>query len=262
MWKPVRPLAYHIQTAPHFWSNHVLGELILGSFWLTNHASFLVQSTEDTGTSLPDLFEAYNSPRFSTRVNRVQSKKMSANRDASNEPCQNICSLLNDFVTRRHEKVLRPLHFADMSLSQFSAELECYLSVLDSGGSIAFCRGEKLASIQLSQRLETLFQTPTPRVLDGPQLTWTTIILAVGPRFDGSSPLRVGDSLVEFAEDDLELLRSGAPWRFLNPWPDKGDCTKELQSSEMTLQEINETRQMLHQGIELSFLCSVYCARC
>jgi hypothetical protein len=145
-------------------------------------------------------------------------KKMSANHEALTEPCSNTCSQLNDFVTRRHDKVLRPLHFADMSLSQFSAELEWYLSVLDSGGSIAFCRGEKLASIRLSQRLETLFQTPTPRVLDGPQLTWTTVILAIGPRFDGSSTLRVSESLVEFAEDDLELLKSGAPWRFLNPW--------------------------------------------
>ncbi|OKP12443.1 hypothetical protein PENSUB_1928 [Penicillium subrubescens] len=175
---------------------------------------------------------------------------MSANHEALNGPCPNMYSELNDFITRRHDKVLRPLHFADISLSQFSAELECYLSVLDSGGSIAFCRGEKLASIQLSQRLETLFQTPTPRVLDGPQLTWTTVILAIGPRFDGPPTLRVGESLVEFAEDDLELLRSGAPWRFLNPWPDKGDCTKELQSGEMTLQEINESRQILHQVLD------------
>lgn len=144
---------------------------------------------------------------------------MAANREALNEPCPSLCSQLNDFVTRRHDKVLRPLHFADMSVAQFSAKLEGYLSVLDSGGSIAFCRGEKLASIRLSQRLETLFQNPTPRVLDGPQLTWTTVILAIRPHFDGSSKLRVGDSLVEFAEDDLELLRSGAPWRFLNPIP-------------------------------------------
>jgi hypothetical protein len=184
---------------------------------------------------------------------------MSPNREVFNEPWLTIGNQLNDFVTRRHDKVLRPLHFADMSLSQFSAELEGYLSVLDSGGSIAFSRGEELASIRLSQRLETLFKTPIPLVLDGPHLTWTTIILVVGPRFDGSSTLRIGESLVELAEDDLELLKSGAPWRFLNPWPDKGDCKKELRSSEMTLQEIKETRQILHQGIEITLLlCVVY----
>lgn len=184
---------------------------------------------------------------------------MSTNREIFNQPCPSISNQLSDFVTRRHDKALRPLHFADMSLSQFSAELGSYLSVLDSGGSIAFCRGEKLASIRLSQRLETIFRTPMPRMLDGPQLTWTTIILVVGPLFDGSSTLRIGESLVELAEDDLELLRSGAPWRFLNPWPDKGDCTKELRSSEMTLQEIKETRQVLHQGKGAFFsLCVAY----
>ena len=136
---------------------------------------------------------------------------MSANREIFNEPCLTISNQLSDFITRRYNKALRPLHFADMSLSQFSAELECYLLVLDSGGSIALCRGEKLASIHLSQRLETIFRTLLPRMLDGPQLTWTTIILVVSPRFDGSLTLRIGESLVELAEDDQELLRSGAP---------------------------------------------------
>jgi hypothetical protein len=87
---------------------------------------------------------------------------MFLNREVFNEPWPTIGNQLNDFVTRRHDKVLRPLHFADMSRSQFSAELEGYLSLLDSGGSITFSRGEELASIRLSQRGDPIQNPNTP----------------------------------------------------------------------------------------------------
>ena len=158
------------------------------------------------------------------------------------EPRQIIHNETNDFITCRHDKSLRPLRFTDISPSEFSAELEGYLSVLNKGGSIAFSRGEDLASIRLSKCLDSLFLTPTPPIREGPLLIWTTVILFAGPHFEGPSKLNIGESSVEIPEDDLELLRSGRPWRFLYPWLDKGDCEKELRSSETALQELKDAR--------------------
>lgn len=106
----------------------------------------------------------------------------------------------------------------------------------------------KLAGVRLSKSLEKLFSTPTPPVTDGPPLTWTAIILSAGPHFDGSSHLEIGESVVELSDGDLELLRSGRPWRFLSPWPDKDDCEMELQSTKMALHELFDTRQIMHEG--------------
>lgn len=84
---------------------------------------------------------------------------------------------------------------------------------------------------------------------EGPQLGWTTVVLFAGPNFEGPATLKIGESVVNIAENDLEMLRSGRPWRFLNPWPDEGDCKKELESAAMALQELHDTRQTIHQGI-------------
>lgn len=105
-----------------------------------------------------------------------------------------------------------------------------------------------MASIRLSKCLDNLFLTPKPPVREGPPLTWTTVVLFAGPHFEDPSKLKIGESLVELPEADLELLSSGRPWRFLYPWPDKGDCEKELRSSEMALHELNNTRQIMHEG--------------
>jgi hypothetical protein len=174
--------------------------------------------------------------------------KMSAKDEGVNEPRPTIYNKLNDFITCRHDRRLQPLRFTDISLSMFSAELEGYLSVLNGGGSIAFSRGEDLASIRLSNSLDTLFSTPTPPVQEGPPLTWATIVLSAGPNFKGPSKFSIGETLVELAENDLELLSSGRPWRFLNPWPDNGDCEKELRSSEVALQELTDMRRLIHEG--------------
>ncbi|KAJ5155701.1 hypothetical protein N7492_008504 [Penicillium capsulatum] len=155
---------------------------------------------------------------------------------------QTVYEKANDFIACRRDRSLRPLHFTDISLSEFSAELVGYLSVLNEGGSIAFSRGENLAGVRLSKSLERLFSTPTPLVTDGPPLSWTTIILSAGPHFHGPSPLKIGESVVELSHGDLELLRSGRPWRFLSPWPDKDDCEKELQS---ILEKISEVERCL-----------------
>ncbi|KAJ6145043.1 hypothetical protein N7470_008938 [Penicillium chermesinum] len=153
-----------------------------------------------------------------------------------------------DFITCLHGISLRPLRSMDKSSSEFSADLEGYLSVLDRGGSIASGRGHELASVRLGKLLETLFLTPTPSVREGPPLTWATVVLFAGPHFEGPSKLKIGESLVELPESDLGLLSSGRPWRFLYPWPDKDDCEKELRSIETALQELNNTRQTIHEG--------------
>ncbi|KAJ5300092.1 hypothetical protein N7508_007335 [Penicillium antarcticum] len=163
----------------------------------------------------------------------------------NDENCQTIDKIVNNFLSQRSEKNLNALRLAGVSVSEFSAELANHLSTLNEGGSIALGRGENLASISLSKSLESLFSTSKPRVIEGPPLTWTRLVLFAGPRFEGSTPLKVEDSSVELSGDDLKLLRSGRPWRFLSPWPDRDDCAKELQSSETALQELTDVREMI-----------------
>ena len=93
--------------------------------------------------------------------------------------------------------------------------------MLNGGGSLALSRGEELASSRLSDTLETFFKSPKPAMREGPQLRWTTVALFAGPNFEGPAALKIGESVVKVAENDLEMLRSGRPWRFLNPWPDE-----------------------------------------
>ncbi|KAJ5654965.1 hypothetical protein N7490_001968 [Penicillium lividum] len=86
-----------------------------------------------------------------------------------------------------------------------------------------------------------------PFVKEGPLLTWTRLVLFAGPQFDGPAQLKVGDSSVELSGDDLKLLHSGRPWRILSPWPDKDDCTKELESSKTALQELVDAQKMISE---------------
>ncbi|OQE68393.1 hypothetical protein PENNAL_c0154G07346 [Penicillium nalgiovense] len=139
---------------------------------------------------------------------------------------------------------------ANLSISEFSTELSNHLSVLNEGGSIAFGRGENLTSNSLSKSLESLFSIKVPSVSEGPPLTWTSVVLFAGPQFEGPAQLRVGTSSVELSENDLRLLRSGRPWRFLFPWPDKDDCQKELQSNDTVLQELVDARRVISEVLE------------
>ena len=164
------------------------------------------------------------------------------------ETRQTVQNKMNNFISERHNKRLSPLRFTDISVCGFSTKLADYLSVLNGGGSIAFSRGEELASIRLSKSLEGLFTAATPSVREGPPLAWATVILFVGPHFEGPSQIQIGESSVELSDHDLELLCSGRPWRFLCPWPDRDDCTKELRSSELVLQELIESRQAINEG--------------
>lgn len=168
--------------------------------------------------------------------------------------CQTIDKIVNNFVSQYHNKSLRPLRLADTSISEFSTELSNHLSVLNEGGSIAFGRGEVLTSNSLSKSLESLFSITIPSVREGPPLTWTSVVLFAGPQFEGPAQLRVGTSSVELSENDLRLLRSGRPWRFLFPWPDKDDCQKELQSNDTVLQELVDARRVISEGESLKFL--------
>ncbi|CAG8900093.1 unnamed protein product [Penicillium nalgiovense] len=167
------------------------------------------------------------------------------NKMTDDENHQTIDKIVHNFVSQRDEKSLNPLRLANVSVSEFSTELANHLSTINEGGSIALGRGETLASISLSKSLESLFSTSTPCVTDGPSLTWTKLVLFAGPNFEGSTQLKIDNSSVELPEYDLKLLRSGRPWRFLSPWPDRDDCTKELQSSETALQELSNARKVI-----------------
>ena len=124
----------------------------------------------------------------------------------------------------------------------------CRTICRNGGGSIAFGRGEDLTSKSLSKSLESLFSITTPSVREGAPLTWTRLVLFAGPQFEGPAQFKVGNSSVELSENDLKLLRSGRPWRFLFPWPDKDDCKKELQSNDTVLQELVDARKTIGEG--------------
>jgi hypothetical protein len=91
--------------------------------------------------------------------------------------CQNIDNIVNNFISQYHDKSLSPLRLANISISAFSTQLSNHLSVLNEGGSIAFGRGEE----STSKSLESLFSITTPSVMEGPPLTWTRLVLFVGP---------------------------------------------------------------------------------
>lgn len=171
-----------------------------------------------------------------------------SNENSGDGVCQTIENIANNFISQHHDKSLSPLRLANISISEFSTELSNHLSVLDEGGSIAFGRGEDLTS----KSLESLFSIATPPVREGPPLTWTKLVLFAGPQFEGLAHFNIGNSSVELSENDLKLLRSGRPWRFLFPWPDKDDCKKELQSNDTVLQELVDARKAIGEGECLS----------
>lgn len=153
-----------------------------------------------------------------------------------------------DFITRRPELSLGSLKSADISVPEILIALDNYRTVLQQGGSIALGRGESLASVRLDRSFSGLFSTEAPKVIQGPAITWTALVLSAGPCFDGASQFKVGESLVEVVGDDLELICSGRPWRFLSPWPDREDCEAELRSTETALRELLDTKLLMRQG--------------
>ncbi|KAH2269124.1 hypothetical protein KXW02_002306 [Aspergillus fumigatus] len=155
-----------------------------------------------------------------------------------------------DFITRRPELSLGSLKSADISVPEILIALDNYRTVLQQGGSIALGRGESLASVRLDRSFSGLFSTEAPKVIQGPAITWTALVLSAGPRFDGASQFKVGESLVEVVGDDLELICSGRPWRFLSPWPDREDCEAELRSTETALRELLDTKLLMRQVLE------------
>ncbi|OJJ29587.1 hypothetical protein ASPWEDRAFT_305754 [Aspergillus wentii DTO 134E9] len=95
------------------------------------------------------------------------------------ENVQGAChNELIDFTTRGHEKILPSLRLVNPPMPELAAGLKDHLSVLSGGSSLALSRGEDLASIRLSKNLEGLFPTATPRVIGGPPITWTMLILS------------------------------------------------------------------------------------
>jgi hypothetical protein len=153
-----------------------------------------------------------------------------------------------DFTTPHPELSMGPLKHANTVMPELSAALKSYRIALQQGGSIALGSGESLNSVRLGRSISGLFSTGTPQVIRGPEITWATLVLSAGPHFDGESRIQVGESLVEVLGDDLNLIRSGRPWQFLVPWPDREDCEKELKSTETALRELLDTKLLIHQG--------------
>ncbi|KAL7649219.1 hypothetical protein ACMYSQ_012330 [Aspergillus niger] len=153
-----------------------------------------------------------------------------------------------NFADPQRKEDLRSLELADSPLNEISSRLEEYHSVLKSGSSIALGRGDALFSTRLSKGLETLFTTNEPVVVSGPQITWTILVLAAGPIYDGSANLVIGDSHVHLSKIDHQLIRSGRPWRFLSPWPGSDDCRKELEAIKKTREELSNMRDKLGRG--------------
>ncbi|GFF60853.1 conserved hypothetical protein, partial [Aspergillus udagawae] len=154
-----------------------------------------------------------------------------------------------DFTTPHPELSLGPLKHVNTVMPELSATLKSYRIALQQGGSIALGSGESLNSIRLGISISGVFSTDKPKVIRGPEITWTTLVLSAGPHFDGESRFQVGESLVEVLGDDLDLIRSGRPWQFLVPWPDREDCEKELKSTETALRELLDTKLLIHQAL-------------
>lgn len=153
------------------------------------------------------------------------------------------------FTDQSLSAILAPLQLADSScLSDLTLNLAAYELILNGGESLAVGRGASLASASLSKSLERIFTSASPCVIEGPPLSWTIVVLAAGPDYQGPAQLRIGDSCVDLPKDDFEFICSGRPWRFLCPWPDPNDCKKELEASKLALGELRETQKVVHQG--------------
>ncbi|PYH75441.1 hypothetical protein BO82DRAFT_396850 [Aspergillus uvarum CBS 121591] len=149
-------------------------------------------------------------------------------------PSANLCSLaLPDSLTR-----------------ELSIHLDTYHSVLNAGSSIAIGRGQCLFGTRVGEIIATLFKTKEPTVVRGPQISWTSLILAAGPNYDGPNQLTIGDSDLDLSQDDLDLIKSGRPWRFLSPWPGKDDCQRELRAIHVTREELRDTKEKIEKVLQ------------
>jgi hypothetical protein len=151
-----------------------------------------------------------------------------------------------EFTSR--EQHLRSLKLLEAPVSEISSTLNEYTSVLHRNLSIALGRGHTLSSTRLSKSLESVFSTAAPDVLTGPPISWTDLVLSIGPSFNGTGHLKIGESEIRLPKDDFELIYSGRPWRFLSPWPGADDCQAELQAIETSLEELFSLKQSLTIG--------------
>lgn len=129
--------------------------------------------------------------------------------------------------------------------------LDKYLWVLHNNGSISFNRGESPFSTQLCEQLGRFFMNPKPNVIEGPIISWVRVVLSAGPSpgcLNQTASLRVGESTIQLSEGDCELLASGRPWRFLNPWPDERDLKRELALVNEDMDGLDRVKTMLHKG--------------
>jgi hypothetical protein len=65
---------------------------------------------------------------------------------------------------------------------------------------------------------------------------------------DQTPPVKVGESAIQLAEEDLKLLASRRPWQFLNPWPDERDYQRELALVIKDMDGLRMVKGMLRKG--------------
>ncbi|KAH8691908.1 hypothetical protein BGW36DRAFT_347867 [Talaromyces proteolyticus] len=156
--------------------------------------------------------------------------------------------VIAEFTSR--EQHLRSLKLLDAPVSEISSTLSDYISVLYRNLSIALGRGQTLTSTRLSKGLESVFSSAAPNVIKGPPISWTELVLSVGPSFQGMEHLRIGESEIHLLKDDFDLICSGRAWRFLSPWPGADDCQTELQAIDTSLEELFSLKQSLSTVME------------
>ncbi|KAL4862081.1 hypothetical protein BDV12DRAFT_203389 [Aspergillus spectabilis] len=151
-----------------------------------------------------------------------------------------------DYESHQCLEGLRPLDASEISVADALTELQKYALVLEKRESIARNLGNELMTPFLCESLDALFGAP-PHVDEGPKVSWTKVILAMGPSpkgLDGITSVTIGQSLVKLTETNRKLLSFGRAWRFLYPWPDHQDHKTELGAIDTALLAIEAFRDM------------------
>lgn len=157
-----------------------------------------------------------------------------------------------NYVSSPISESLGPLNVLEKSVRQVLAELQKYISVLEHKESLSLNLGMPLRGSGICDQLSKLFTVPRPSTVDGPEVTWSKVVLALGPSPEHCHPnsiCKIGDSSIRLAEEDCLLIISGRPWRFLSPWPDRKDRELELAVTTTTLDLVRGLEKDMVSGI-------------
>jgi len=157
-----------------------------------------------------------------------------------------------NYLSSQISESLEPLNVLEKSVHQVLAELQKYISVLEHKESLSLNLGMPLRGSILCDQLSKLFSVPRPSIVDGPEVTWSKVVLTLGPSPEHCHPnsiCKIDDSSIRLAEEDCLLIVSGRPWRFLSPWPDRKDRELELAVTSTTLDLVTGLEKDMVSGI-------------